>query len=158
MSLLFDKSTQEAAPKRRPRRKAEAPAPEEPAVSLPLTFQARKTLGRVDDGVACLDAGCRAECHDITEDYRGQWLLECCFCGTGQRVPAIDGRLEEEKQPAASTAGEFAFPEGQRGAGCTVAEYYAKSPDYVRWAATHEPNEETRKACETYLAGLAATR
>lgn len=159
MSLLFDTSPQEDAPKRKGRRRAAAPAPaaEEPSVRMPTTCHFRPTIGRVDEGVACIDSRCRAECHDITDDHRGQWLLECCFCGTCQWIPAIDGRLKEPP-PAQPSAGEFVFPEGQRGAGCTVAAYYQKSPSYVRWAAENEPNEEIRKACETYLASVAASR
>lgn len=158
MSLLFDTSPQEDAPKRKGRRKAAAPAVEEPSVSVPVTCHFRPIIGRVDEGVACIDSRCQAECHDITDEHRGQWLLECCFCGTGQWIPAIDGRLDGPAPPARASAGEFVFPEGQRGAGCTVAAYYEKSPDYVRWAAANEPNEEIRKACETYLASVAECR
>ena len=158
MSLLFDTSPQEDAPKRKGRRTAAAPAAEEPSVSVPVTCHFRPIIGRVDDGVACIDSRCQAECHDITDEHRGQWLLECCFCGTGQWIPAIDGRLDEPAPPASTAAGEFVFPEGQRGAGCTVAAYYEKSPAYVRWAAANEPNEEIRKACETYLASLSSVR
>lgn len=158
MSLLFDTSPQEDAPKRKGRRKAAASAAEEPSVSVPVTCHFRPIIGRVDEGVACIDSRCQAECHDITDEHRGQWLLECCFCGTGQWIPAIDGRLGEPAPPASTAAGEFVFPEGQRGAGCTVAAYYEKSPDYVRWAAANEANEEIRKACETYLASLSSVR
>jgi hypothetical protein len=159
MSLLFDTSPQEDAPKRKGRRKTASPAVEEPSVSLPVTCHFRPIIGRVDEGVACIDSRCRAECHDITDtrpEKKGiHWLLECCFCGTGQWIPAIDGRLDEPAPPVSDAAGEFVFPEGQRGAGCTVAEYYGKSPDYVRWASNNEPNEEIRKACQTYLASIA---
>lgn len=158
MSLLFDTSPQEDSPKRKARRQRAAPVAEEPAISLPMACHSRKIIGSVDEGVACVDSRCRAECHDITDEHRGQWLLECCFCGTGQWIPAIDGRLDGPERPQAAGASEFVFPEGQRGAGCTVAEYYGKSPDYVRWAAKNEPNEEIRKACETYLASLSASR
>lgn len=157
MSLLFDTSPQEDAPKRKGRRKAAAPAAEEPSVSVPVTCHFRPIIGRADEGVACIDSRCQAECHDITDEHRGQWLLECCFCGTGRWIPAIDGRLDEPAPPASEPSGEFVFPEGQRGAGCTVADYYQKSPSYVRWAAENEPNEEIRRACETYLASLAAS-
>ncbi len=158
MSLLFDTSPQEDSPRRKGRRKAVQQAAEEPSISLPATCHFRQTLGRADDAVACIDSRCLAECHDITDEHRGNWLLECCFCGTGQWIPAIDGRLKEPAAPAVADAGGFVFPEGQRGAGCTVADYYQKSPSYVRWAAENEPNEEIRKACQTYLASLDDTR
>lgn len=164
MSLLFDTSPQEDAPKRKVRRRTqEVVVAEEPSVSLPVTCHFRPVIGRADeDGVACVDSRCQAECHDITDtrlDKKGvHWLLECCFCGTGQWIPAIDGRLDEPAPPASTAAGEFVFPNGQRGAGCTLAAYYEKSPEYVRWAAANEPNEEIRKACETYLASLQAVR
>ena len=156
MSVLFDKSPREDSPKRRGRQKAAPAAEEEPTVSLPSTCHHRPIMGRVDEGVACVDSFCRAECHDITDLHRGSWRLECCFCGTGQWIPAIDGRLEQPTTPA--SGGEFVFPEGQRGAGCTVAEYYKTSPDYVRWAAANERQDETKKACEIWLASMSAGR
>lgn len=158
MNFLFDTSPQETAQKRRRLRQKSKPAADEPTISMPKTCHFRPIIGRVDDGVACVDQSCQAKCHDIADEHNGYWRLECCFCGTGQWIPAIDGRLDKPKQPQAAGAGEFVFPEGQRGAGCTVAEYYEKSPDYVRWAAAHEPNEETRKACEKWLASFEATR
>lgn len=159
MSMLFDTSPQDDAPKRKSRRKPAADQPAtvspEPELRLPEAFGDRPILGRVDGDVACLDSACRAECHDITDEHRGRWRLECCFCGTGQWIPAIDGRLDE---PPKAASIDFVFPAGQRGAGCTVAEYHKVSPEYVAWAAKNEPNEIIREACETYLASLPATR
>ena len=152
MNFLFDTSPQKNSAKRRKLRQQSTPLVDQPTIAMPKTFHFRLIIGRVDDGVACVDQSCLAECHDITDDHAGQWRLECCFCGTGQWIPAIDGRLDEQKKPQAASGGEFVFPEGQRGAGCTVAEYYEKSPNYVCWAAVNEPNEGTRKACEKWLA------
>lgn len=162
MNLLFDKSPREESPRKRGRKKASAALEEEPSISLPTTYHFRPTIGRVDDGVACVDSRCQAECHDITDTRREKkvihWLLECCFCGTGQWIPAIDGRLDEPTKAPAAQTGEWRFPEGQRGAGCTVAAYFQESPDYVRWAATNEGNEEIRKACLTWLASFGGGR
>jgi hypothetical protein len=150
MSLLFDISPSDDHKKsRKPRpAAAEAAAPEqEPSVQSPPALLS--IIGLVDKDVACLDESCASECHDIIDSDRGWWRLECRLCGTGQWIPAIDGRLEERK--SAPRTGAFTFPDG-RHAGKTVEEVAARRMDYVVWAAKHDRDEETRKACEFWLA------
>ena len=108
MSLLFDTSPQEPERKKAKKRAVEPapPAPGPAAASLPAV--AIPPLGRLDEGVACLDTSCQAECHDITDEDRGQWRLECCFCGTGQWIPVIRGHL-----PPPADGGDFVFRGGR---------------------------------------------
>lgn len=155
--LLFDTSPTEDAPRRRKSRKpapAAAPAPaarEEPATSYATTT----AIGRVDGEVACVDDQCGAECHDIIATEKGRWLLECCFCGTGQWISALDGRLDDPVTVPVA-AGEFVWPEdGSRFAGMTLGEM---KPEVIAWAAKHEANETVRAACETWLAAHEPTR
>lgn len=150
MSLLFDTSpTDEPTQKRRSRRPevTEAVVEQEPSIQAPCIPLA--VIDRVDGEAVCLDEACAAACHDIIDSDRGWWRLECCLCGTGQWIPAIDGRLEERKPRPQH--GAFTFPDG-RHHGKTIAEVAASRPDYVSWAAKHDQDEETRKACETWIA------
>ena len=157
MSLLFDTSPQEPERKKPKKRAGEPATVKEPAAApmpLPLPAVAIPPLGRLDEGVACLDTSCQAECHDIVEEIKGQWRLECCFCGTGQWVPVIRGHL-----PPAAEGGDFVF-RGGRFDGQTIAEASrsARGLDYIKWAAAEHPRPAVKKACETYLASVALSR
>jgi len=157
MSLLFDISTQEEPRGGRKKRPEPVTVEQEPAyVGLPARITARPLLGRLDGEVECLDQSCQAACHDITDLDRGWWRIECCFCGTGQWVPAKTAK--QERPARAATAGEFRFPEGTRFPGLTLAEAVEKNPgceEWLRWAAKHGPDDATKKACQTYLASIA---
>jgi len=154
MSLLFDTSPEEPERKKSRKRAAEPapPAPAPTAASLPAV--AVPPLGRLDDGVACLDTSCQGQCHDIVEEIKGQWRLECCFCGTGQWVPVIRGRL-----PPPAEGGDFVF-RGGRFDGQTIAQSARteRGVDYIKWAAAEHPRPAVKKACETYLASVAESR
>ena len=154
MSLLFDTSPQEPERKKAKKRAVEPapPAPGPAAASLPAV--AIPPLGRLDEGVACLDTSCQAECHDITDEDRGQWRLECCFCGTGQWIPVIRGHL-----PPPADGGDFVF-RGGRFDGQTLSQTSrsARGMDYIKWAAAEHPRPAVKKACETYLASLGSPR
>ena len=70
MSLLFDTSPQEPE-RKKPKKRAVEPAPPAPGpavASLPTVAVA--PLGRLDEGVVCLDAACQAQCHDILDEER----------------------------------------------------------------------------------------
>lgn len=150
MSLLFDTSPDE--PQRRRGRKAAPPVTETPEPQKPLIYigEAVPALGRLDGVVACLDQNCRAECHDITDEDRGQWRLECCFCGTGQWVPVVKGHL-----PPPAEGADFML-RGGRFDGQTLGEAARSSRgrDYIAWAAKEHPRPAVKKACETYLASI----
>lgn len=154
MSLLFDTSPEE--PQKRRTRKAAPPVAEEPAPQKPFIYigEAVPPLGRLDDGVACIDQRCQAQCHDILDEDRGKWLLECCFCGTGQWVPVVKGHL-----PPPADGADFVL-RGGRFDGKTIGEAARSSRgmDYLTWAAKEHPRPAVKKACETYLASLCGNR
>jgi hypothetical protein len=152
VSLLFDTSPQEPVNKKAGRKQRVKEAPiTAPGMPLPpASAAAPAPLGVLDDSVACVDSRCRAQCHDIIDEIRGQWFIECVFCGTGQWVPAVRGHLPE---PVAG--GDFVL-RGGRFDGRTIAAA-ARDPrgmDYLRWAAKEHPRPAVQKACETYLASI----
>jgi hypothetical protein len=150
-TLLFDTSIppEEQKPsKQRRARATAAPQPEAEAVpKKPLIFRDIRPLGRIDHTYACADDACGAECHDIIDDDRGQWLLECCFCGTKQEAKAISGVIQEPAPDA------FRFRDG-RYAGQTLDEAAAtpRGADYLSWAAESHPRPAVREAVKTWLA------
>ena len=150
-SLLFDTSLppEEQSPSKKKRARATAgPRHEvEELPKKPLIFRDIRPLGRIDHTYACADDACGAECHDILDDDRGQWLLECCFCGTKQEAKAVAGVIQE---PAPDT---FRFRDG-RYAGQTLDEAAAtpRGADYLSWAAESHPRPAVREAVKTWLA------
>ena len=150
MSLLFDISPQE--PRKRRARKGVPPPAEKPAPQKPLTYLGESVppLGRLDEEVACLDQNCQAQCHDILDEDRGQWRLECCFCGTVQWSPVIKGHL-----PPPAEGADFLL-RGGRFDGQTLGDVARSSRgmDYITWASKEHPRPAVKKACETYLASL----
>ena len=151
MSLLFDTSPEEPQKRRArkavPPKRAKEPAPQQPLIYL---GESVPPLGRLDDGVACLDQNCQAQCHDILDEDRGQWRLECCFCGTVQWSPVIKGHL-----PPPAEGADFVL-RGGRFDGQTLGEVARsrRGMDYITWAAKEHTRPAVKKACETYLASL----
>ena len=150
-TLLFDTSLppeDQKSPKRARKRAADPPAPSGDGMpKMPLIFRDIRPLGRIDHTYACLDESCAAECHDILDEDRGQWLLECCFCGTKQEAKAIAGVIQEPEPDA------FRFRDG-RHAGQTIDEAAAtaRGADYLAWAAESHPRPAVREAVKTWLA------
>lgn len=152
MSLLFDTSADEPQRQKKARRPPVAEEPAAAEVFVPAALVA--PLGRLDEGVACLDTSCQAECHDILNEDCGQWRLECCFCGTAQWIPVIRGHL-----PPPAEGADFVF-RGGRFDGQTIAKASRSSRglDYIRWAAGEHTKPAVKKACETWLASMSAGR
>jgi hypothetical protein len=162
MSLLFETSLppeDQKRPARRARKRADDRVCQNEFVStfsLPVSIGDIRPLGRIDHTYACADDACGAECHDILDEDRGQWLLECCFCGTKQTAKAIAGVIQEPEPDA------FRFRDG-RYAGQTLDEAAAtpRGADYLAWAAESHPRPAVREAVKTWLAkrsgGLYAT-
>lgn len=154
MSFLFDttiQTPQEPSRSRRKARKAVEPVEQARPDFVPFVVVV-PPLGRLDGDVACIDQSCRAQCHDIVEEHAGQWLLECCFCGTGQWIKAIAGHLPAPEEDAA-----FRFRDG-RFAGLTLDEA-ARTPrgvDYIKWAAVEHRRGAVREAAKTWLASKPA--
>jgi hypothetical protein len=157
VSLLFDTSPEEPQRKKAGRKRRKVAANPQPEVlgSLPPSAPAEASapLGRLDDDVACLDQSCQAECHDIIDEDRGQWRLECCFCGAVQWIPVIKGHL-----PPPAEGADFLL-RGGRFDGQTLGEVARSSrgQDYIAWAAKEHPRPAVKKACETYLASIQPT-
>ena len=147
MSLLFDTSPEEPQ-KKKPRKRAVEPAPPQAPAAYVPPAGAVAPIGQLDSGTPCLDESCQAECHDIAEEIKGQWLLECCFCGTAQWIPAIRGHLAPPAEGA-----DFVF-RGGRFDGQTISQTSrsARGLDYIKWAAAEHPRPAVKKACETWLA------
>lgn len=155
MTFLFDTTTQfpqEPSRGRKPARRRREGAVEPPRPEFSPVVVAVVSLGRVDDGVMCLDQNCQAECHDIVEEIKGQWLVECCFCGTGQWIKAIPNLL-----PKPSPKDSFRLRDG-RFAGLTLEEaaMLPRGLDYIRWAAGEHPRHAVREAAKTWLASRPA--
>jgi len=150
-SLLFDTSIppeDQKSPKRARKRATAGPRKEsESPQKMPLIIRDIRPIGRIDNTYACLDTSCAAECHDILDDHRGQWLLECCFCGTRQWEKAIACVIQEPEPDA------FRFRDG-RCAGLTIDEAAAtpRGADYLAWAAESHPRPAVREAVKTWLA------
>lgn len=144
MSLLFNISPDEPAKKRQGRNavlEIEKSASASPYIGK-VTLGA---LGKYDDA-PCIDSNCCGMAADILDESRGQWLLECCFCGTKQWVKAIAGHLEPRQE-------EFRFRDG-RFAGLSIAEVSAqpRGKDYLKWAAEGHPRPAVREAVKTWIA------
>jgi len=137
--LLFDTSPE---PKSKRVARAESP-PAEPY--RPIYISPPKRMGVYDDE-PCIDSNCRCSASDIIDESRGQWLLECCFCGTKQWVKAIAGHLEPRQE-------EFRFRDG-RFAGLSIAEVSAqpRGKDYLKWASDGHPRPAVREAVKTWIA------
>jgi hypothetical protein len=150
VSLLFDTSPEEPQ-KRRGRRSAPPPA-ETPTPEKPLIYigEAAPPLGRLDGTVTCPDENCQSQCHEILDEVRGQWRIECVFCGTGQWVPVVRGHL-----PPPPQGGGFVL-RGGRFDGKTIdtVARLERGMDYLAWAAKEHPRPSVKKACQEYLAGI----
>lgn len=102
---------------------------------------------KIDDKFPCADAACGASCHDLLDDYRGEWLLQCCLCGTMQTVRAIPGFFKPAER--------FVFASGLF-AGMTTAEV-AEQPrgvEYLEWAAKNHPSQAAQVASKSRLDAL----
>lgn len=152
MSTLFDISPDEPAKSRKKNqaRAAVVQAEKSASASPYIGKVALGALGKYDDA-PCIDSNCQCSANDIIDESRGQWLLECCFCGTKQWVPAIVGYLKPRQE-------EFRFRDGLF-AGMTIAEasLEPRGPDYLKWAADSHPRPVVREAVKTWIASTAAT-
>lgn len=158
MSTLFDTSPLEPVDK--PKVRARVPNPrarvlvgppqadDAPEKSRSFIGQVTPPLGRLDEGVVCIDQTCQASAMDIWEEDGWQWYVECAFCGTGQWVRAIKGHLKPREQ-------EFVFNDG-RFAGKTVSQAFGmpRGQDYVEWAAKSHTRQAVRAACQRHLDSL----
>jgi hypothetical protein len=152
MSTLFDVTPDEPVKgKKRPKVVPPAESDEKTQKSpYILGKSAARILGRTDGVYACADEACGAMALDIIDDYRGEWTLECCFCGTISREPAIEGHMKPKED-------EFVFRDG-RFEGQTIDEAlsHPRGKDYVEWAAASHPRPAVRDACRKRLDAVSA--
>lgn len=108
--------------------------------------RAIKPIGRLDHIHECADTRCRGSAHDIIHEDCGEWLIQCCFCHTGQWVPVIKGHLPDKPKD------EFVFRDG-RFAGLSISEAWEqpRGEDYVRWCAESHPRAAVKAAAKSWL-------
>lgn len=154
--MLFDGLDEDPVQaKKKPRRNAPADsppqdAPEPQPVRAMLPAVATKPLGVTEDIYECLDERCLAGMHEIIEEHRGQWLLECVFCGTKQRARAIKGFIKPNED-------EFVFPAGDY-AGMSIEAVWGdeRGRGYIQWAVDESPHQAVRDACKKHLDSIPA--
>jgi len=151
MTFLFDVSPTELPDSRKKASKKAFSQPVSEAAGDPIFLPSQRELriiGRIDHTYTCERAQCGAQCHDIIAEDRGDWLLECCFCGQWQWAASVDGVLD-------TGAEAFAFRDG-RFSGMTVEEASAQDHglEYIKWAAKSHKREAVRLACQSWLDSL----
>jgi hypothetical protein len=147
MSLLFDISPDEVPDKKKPRKRAAAAeVPAEPPRE-PVRYFEQVILGQSDGHYVCYKPSCQATYFDIIDDYKGQWIIECAFCGWQQRVPAIEGVL------APST--DFVFFDG-RFNGMTLAQAADQENGlaFIKWCAKNHKSESVKDSCLSWLSAI----
>lgn len=146
-STLFDISEDEPVKKKAKRKTAVVvEAKKEPEFAPVIVHGGYEILGQVRDLHECADTRCSSRQFDIIDDYRGQWLIECMICGTGQRVPAVAGVLAE---PVGS---DFVFRDGIfEGLSIDEASKQTNGMDYIEWSAASHKRPAVKAACRTWL-------
>lgn len=133
MNYLFEIHDKKPETKAVEPEKPIAPRDEVPA-------QVPAVLGNADGIFRCW--WCDSQCHDVIDEYKGQWKIECCFCGSLQTVERVDGVLPEA----------FVFPTG-RFSGQSIESVAATDSGFkfVAWAASGHENQAVREACKNFL-------
>ena len=154
MALLFsDFHTDPSDEVKKPKKRQSAAVPQAddvPAFEAPVRREHR-ILGQIEDVHRCADESCNAGIHDIIDESGGFWLIECVFCGTGQRVKAIRGHLKPKEDVFTFQSGDYA--------GMTIDEVCedARGRAYVEWAADEHKVQAVRDACRKRLDAISAT-
>lgn len=107
-------------------------------------------IAELDGVVQCLDTGCLGWAHDVIDEKRGIWLVECCFCGTKQRMRAIRSHVETKTD-------EVFVMRGGRFDGMTLPEIAKNHLDYIQYAAEEHERKAVREACKKFLDTLKTT-
>ena len=152
MSTLFDVTPDEPVKGKKRPKVAPPSGEEQKAQKSPyiLGKSAVSILGRIDGVYGCADESCGSFALDIIDDHRGEWTLECCFCGTISHEPVVDGHLKPKQD-------KFVFRDG-RFEGQTIDEAlsHPRGRDYVEWAASSHPRQAVRDACRKHLDAISA--
>ena len=48
-----------------------------------------QAIAKADGIFACENGDCGCTVHDVIDEYKGIWLVECFVCGTKVRMPAV---------------------------------------------------------------------
>lgn len=151
MNYLFDVSPTEVPDERKKkqarRKKTDATSGVESHGIVHARRRNESIIGRSEGHYTCADSACWSTQFDILDDWRGEWFIECMFCGTGQSVPAIPGVIETP-----DNAADFVFSDG-RYEGMSIAEAAADEhgPKYLAWAAKSHKREAVRVACQKWI-------
>ena len=148
MNLLFDTSPEEVPDvKKKAGKRAVSTAEPQPAPE-PMFLPAHRELriiGRIDHTYTCERSRCGAQCHDIIGEQGAEWLLECCFCGQWQWVPAVEGILDTGKEV-------FTFRDGRfEGLSIHEASLQPHGRKYIEWAAASHKRDAVKIACRSWL-------
>ena len=135
MNYLFEIHEKRTEHKRPEPEKDEPIAPKDES-----RFEAPVVLGRADDLFDC--GFCGGRCHDVIDEYKGLWKVECGFCGLVETHSRVDGVLPEV----------FTFP-GGRFAGQSIESVAStdKGMRFVRWSALEHENNAVKEACKKFL-------
>jgi len=145
MNLLFDTSPEEVPDKKKKRQSKKAATPAQPeAVETAKNLPSLEIIGWSEGDYTC---DCGGAYFDILDDFRGEWLIECCFCGLKLRRPAIRDAVQ------AST--DFVFFDG-RYSGMTVAQVSETTQGvaYIRWCAEKHKSAAVKDACKSWVASV----
>lgn len=116
-------------------------------INLAATRDMNQAIGKADGLLTCENGDCGCTAHDIVDEYKGVWLVECFVCGLKVRMRAVKGvKLAENHD-------EFVFRDG-RFAGMTISDVYRGSEvgtEYVEWAAESHPRNFVRAACRAWV-------
>jgi hypothetical protein len=145
VNYLFNVAPEEPERRKPQKRAKEEKLEESQEEAIVPPSRIHQILGQVRDLHECGDRRCGSRHFDIIDENRGEWLIECMICGTGQRVPVISGILKEPEE-------NFTFRDGIF-AGLSVGEAFQQEngPEYVEWAASSHKREAVRKACRSWL-------
>lgn len=98
---------------------------------------------KADDLFDC--GWCGGRCHDILDEWKGRWTIECCFCGLVERVFRVDGVIPKKQE-------KFVFPAGRlKGMTIDEAAEDARGLRVIQWSAENEESAETKEACKAWL-------
>lgn len=146
MTALFPEDERKV---RRPRKKRQPEPPKKIVEQTDYVILPDPVLGRADDLFDC--GFCGGRCHEVVDEYKGKWKIECCFCGLKEPVRRIDGVLPE--QPASA---DFVIKSG-RFADMTLRELSItdSGKKAIAWMAKKHDSKEVREACRAWVDSLA---
>ncbi|NBW12205.1 MAG: hypothetical protein EBR82_29660 [Caulobacteraceae bacterium] len=147
MNLLFDTSPEEVPDQKKKKTARKKPATEPARPAQVTEIRPVEIIGRSDGDYTC---DCGSTYFDILDDFRGKWLIECCFCGFKMDVLAV-----RTLRPAVP---EFVFFDG-RHSGMTLAQVSETEQGmaYIKWCAEKHKSGSVKEACKEWLVSVGYT-